>query len=106
MTGEDFTSKQVDWWAVHEFVQPLLQEVGCWPQAGTPAWQLLDPTDPAKLAAVLDAARHHVLRIDAAQASQAQASQDISRAADWSAIASAMRSGRGDSYIPMSKEIA
>ncbi|CQA07539.1 phiRv2 prophage protein [Mycobacteroides abscessus] len=103
---DDFTSKQVDWWAVHEFVQPRRQEVGCWPQAGTPAWQLLDPTDPAKLAAVLDAARHHALRMDTEQASRAQASQDISRAADWSAIASAIRNGRGDAYIPMNKEIA
>jgi hypothetical protein len=77
----------VDWWAVHTYVLPILTEVGDWPMAGTAAWQHLPDGHPAKLAALFDAARHHVLRVDTAQAALAEAARDISAAADWRAVA-------------------
>ena len=81
------SSRQVSWWSVHEYVQPLLNQVGHWPIVGTPAWCDLDADDPVKLAALYDAAQHHALRIDTAQAAQAEASRDVAASADWSVIA-------------------
>jgi Protein of unknown function (DUF2742) len=81
------SSRQVSWWSVHEHVAPILDTVQSWPMAGTIAWQLLSDTDPAKWAALLDAAQHHVLRVDTAQAALAEASRAISAAEDWSAVA-------------------
>jgi hypothetical protein len=72
---------------VHEFVTTKLERVESWPMAGTPAWCALDDRDPAKWAALLDAAQHHALRIETAQETQAQTSRDVSAAADWPAIA-------------------
>lgn len=93
-------SRTVDWWSVHTHVQPLLQEVECWPMVGTLPWQYLPTDDPAKLAAIFDAARHWALRVDTAQATVAEASRAISTSADWSKI-SQSRSGV---YIP--REVA
>ncbi|GAB4597522.1 hypothetical protein MOKP4_38400 [Mycobacterium avium subsp. hominissuis] len=67
--------------------------------AGTPAWQNLPEGDPAKLAAIYDAAQHHTLRVDAAQAALAEAAQDISAAVDWPRFASSSRQ-RSGIYIP------
>ena len=93
------TARTVDWWRVHEFVLPLLEEVRCWPMAGTITWQRLDAADPAKRAALYDFARHHALRVDTGQVALAQTSRDISAAADWSAISRNMLQ-RSSVYIP------
>lgn len=85
MTGLE--SRTVDWWLVHQFVVPLLDQVGSWPLAGSLPWQHLDDDDPIKQAALYDAAQHHALRIDTAQAAMAEASREISTAADWSGVA-------------------
>ncbi len=79
-------SQQVSWWDVHEFVAPTLAAAGSWPAAGTPEWCALDDDDPAKTAALLDAARHHALRVETCQVAECEASHTISTAADWSAI--------------------
>lgn len=79
-------SRTVDWYSVHTHVEPLLQEVECWPMVGTLPWQHLPTDDPAKLAAIFDAARHWALRVDTAQAAHAEASRDVSKSADWSRI--------------------
>ena len=60
-------SRSVEWWPVHIHVSPRLQEVGCWPMAGTITWQQLEDQDPVKLASLLDAARHHILRVETAR---------------------------------------
>jgi Protein of unknown function (DUF2742) len=80
-------NRQVSWFSVHQFVEPLLTEVGSFPMLGTPAWCELSDDDPRKLAALFDAAQHHALRVETAQEQLAQASRDISRAADWSQVA-------------------
>ena len=81
------SAQQVNWWLVHEYVAPLLTSVGSWPTAGTPEWCELEDTDPRKLAALFDSARHHALRQDTAQAALAEASHAIAGAADWTEIA-------------------
>uniref|UniRef100_UPI00389A1164 DUF2742 domain-containing protein n=1 Tax=Mycobacterium sp. HUMS_1102779 TaxID=3383487 RepID=UPI00389A1164 len=89
----------MDWWPVHLFVVPMLDEAGSWPLAGSPAWQRLDDSDSRKLAAVLDGGRRDALRIDTAQAALAEASQAISAGADWSSVAREIRQ-RNTVYIP------
>jgi hypothetical protein len=93
-------SRMVSWFTVFEFVAPLLARLDSWPAAGTPEWCELDDEDPKKLAGVLEAGIHWSLRVDAEQTARAEASQDISAAADWSAVARTTRTGRGDAYIP------
>jgi hypothetical protein len=94
-------SRQVDWYSVCRFVEPLLAQVDYWPMAGTVSWQQLDATDPAKWAALLDAARHHALRVDTAQNAMAEASRTISGAVDWPEVARQIRR-RADVYISRS----
>ena len=96
------SSRQVSWWDVHEYVQPSLDSAGPWPTAGTPAWCALDDDDPAKLAALLDAAQHHVLRVETAQAALAEASRAVAAGADWPALAAEIVRGRA-AYIPREK---
>jgi Protein of unknown function (DUF2742) len=84
------SSQQVSWWSVHEHVGPFLDAAGSWPMVGTPAWCELADDDPAKLAALFDAAQHWALRVETCQQTQADASRDISAAADWSVIAGEM----------------
>lgn len=98
-TDKRVPSRTVDWWAVHCWAQPRLDAVGSWPMAGTLAWQLLCDTDPAKWAALLDAAQHHILRVDTAQAALAEVSHDISTAANWQAVSREMLQ-RHSVYIP------
>jgi hypothetical protein len=97
-------SQAVAWWSVHEFVAPLLEQVEHWPMAGTPTWCELPADHPAKIAAVYDAAQHHILRVETGQTALAQASQAVSAATDWTAEgrarlqrSSAVASG---AYIP------
>jgi Protein of unknown function (DUF2742) len=93
------SSRQVSWWSVHEYVTPRLAAAESWPMAGTPAWCQLDDDDPVKLAALCDAAQHHALRVETAQAALADASKAVSDAEDWSAVATkAMH--RHSVYIP------
>ena len=81
------TAQSVNWWTVHRFVQTVLDQVDGWPMAGTPAWCSLTHDDPTKWAALLDSAQHWALRIEMNQEARAEASKDISAAADWKAIA-------------------
>jgi hypothetical protein len=97
------SGQQVSWWSVHEYVAPLLERAGPWPTLGTPAWCDLDDTDPRKVAALFDAAQHWALRVETCQQQLAEASRDVSAAADWSAIATEIFYRRG-TYIP--REVA
>ena len=90
MTG-DHGSRQVSWWSVHEYVEPLLTQVAAWPMIGTPAWCDLADDDPRKWAAIFDAAQHWALRVETRQAAMAEASHGISAAADGPSIAQRIR---------------
>ncbi|WBU43775.1 DUF2742 domain-containing protein [Mycobacterium tuberculosis] len=91
-------SRAVSWWSVHEYVAPTLAAAVEWPMAGTPAWCDLDDTDPVKWAAICDAARHWALRVETCQAASAEASRDVSAAADWPAVSREIQRRR-DAYI-------
>jgi hypothetical protein len=93
------TARTVSWWPVHQLVVPVLDRVGSWPMAGSVRWVGLDNCDPAKWAAVLDAARHHALRVETAQMSLADASHAIAGAEDWAQIARETLQ-RSAAYIP------
>lgn len=84
-------SRTVDWWSVHQYAEPLLKEVGSWPVVGSLPWQHLPTDDPAKLAAVLDAARHWALRLDWCQEAMAEASKAVAASTDWPAVAREIR---------------
>lgn len=90
MTG----SRQVACLPVYELLSPLLGRPGLVP--GTPEWCDLDDTEPAKWQAVLWAALWWSVEQDARQTSLAEASREISSAADWPAIGRP----RGVAYIP------
>lgn len=66
---------------------------------GTPAWCSLPDDHPAKIAAIYDAAQHWALRVETCQRAECEASQAISAAANWAAIANEIRRRRG-AYIP------
>jgi hypothetical protein len=92
-------SAQVSWWDVHCWVRPYLEDAGPLPMAGTPEWRDLDDSDPRKVAALFDAAQHWALRMETCQQQLAEASRDVSGAADWSGIASETVRRR-EVYIP------
>lgn len=92
-------SQQCSWLEVHTFVTPLLTAAGSWPLIGSPGWVDLDNKDARKRAAIYDAAQHWALRLECGQAALAEASRDVSGAADWSAIATEMVQRHG-AYIP------
>jgi hypothetical protein len=81
------SSQAVQWWPVHGFAEPRLQEAGDWPLVGTPAWCLLETCDPAKWAAILDAAQHWALRLETCQERFRDAGHAVAGAVDWSALA-------------------
>lgn len=56
------------------------------PWAGTPEWCAMSDGDPRKLLSLAIDGVHHVLRKEVAQEAHAQASRDVSGAADWSQI--------------------
>jgi hypothetical protein len=97
-------SQQVSWWDVHTFVQKFLDTAGDCPWPGSPAWCLLPDDDHRKWAGLLNFAQHHALRVEAAQAAQADAASAVAQAADWSAPARRMRQGRGRAYVPRRHE--
>jgi hypothetical protein len=84
-------SQQVSWWALHEWVQPFLDTAGDPPWPGSPAWCLLPDDSREKWAGLLDFAQHHALRVEAAQAAQADAASEISASADWAAVSRELR---------------
>jgi hypothetical protein len=59
--------------------------------AGTPAWCALADDDPAKIAALLDAARHWALHLEINQQAHADVSRAVAAGADWPTIAVQIR---------------
>ena len=89
-------SRTVVWWPVHQYVEPLLLEVGSWPLVGSLPWLRLADDDPVKVAAIFDAASHWALRLENNQTALAEASKAIAASEDWSKVGR----GRGKVYIP------
>lgn len=81
------SSRTVNWVSVHLFVTRLLAPINGWPTLGTLDWQRLDDDDPVKLAAVIDGGQHWALHLENNQTAMAEASKDVSAAADWRKVA-------------------
>lgn len=96
-------SRWVDWYSVHLYALPILDEAGSWPLAGSLAWQQLDDSHLAKLAAVLDGGRRDALRNDTIGAALADASHAITNSVDWTVVSQAIRR-RSGVYVP--REVA
>ncbi|WP_041180171.1 DUF2742 domain-containing protein [Mycobacterium canetti] len=96
MTGTP-PSQQRAWWPVHQFLEAVVQQAnyGAIPVAGTPSWCALSDGDPRKLLALAIDGEHHVLRIETAQTALAEASCEISKAADWPELSRAIRRRSG-----------
>jgi hypothetical protein len=88
------SNMQVRWWDLHEWAQPFLDAAGDWPMVGSPPWFDLADDDPAKWAALVDAAQHFALRVETAQQARADASRAVAGAADWSAVSREIRQRR------------
>jgi hypothetical protein len=73
------------------------------PLPGTPQWCGLPGDDPRKVCALLLGGCRDALRHETEQQARAEASRDISAAADWSAIARRIRAPRGAAHIPREK---
>lgn len=82
-------SEQVSFWEAHTFLEAVLAQanVGPLPRAGSPAWCDLAEGDPRKLLSLALDGVHHILRVEVAQTARAEASRDVSGAADWPKIA-------------------
>lgn len=93
-------AKSVDWWTVQRYVTPVLERIGPCPLLGSPEWDQLPDDDVRKIGAIFDAAPHFALWVQLQQEALAQTSEDISRAADWRALARDVALGRGQAYIP------
>lgn len=92
-------SRQVNWWAVHLFVQPVLDRVGEYPIVGTPEWCQLPDDDRRKIAAVFDAAQHFALRADTEQEARADASAAIAASTDWAKVAAEVHQLRNSNRV-------
>lgn len=76
-------SREVSWWATHEYVARMKRHEADLTVAGTPAWAALDDYDLGKLLSLAAAGEHHVLRVETAQQARADAGAAISAAAPW-----------------------
>jgi hypothetical protein len=92
-------SRQVSWYETNQFIEAAVAQanVGPLPWAGTPEWCAMADGDPRKLLALAVAGEHHVLRVEVAQTSQAEASRAVSAAADWPKVAREF-TGRDEFY--------
>ena len=93
-------SRQVSWWSVHIFADQLAAAHGVdivadgLPHPGTPRWCGLPDGDARKLIALLLSASREALRHETEQQARAEASHDVSAAADWSRISQYIRDER------------
>ncbi|OBG14842.1 hypothetical protein A5768_08255 [Mycolicibacterium fortuitum] len=76
------------------------------PLPGTPQWCQMDDTDARKLMALVLGGVREALTNDTHQTAMAEASQAISAAADWTALAQRIRNRSGSAYIPRRKKSA
>lgn len=93
-------SQQVSWWSTYTFITATLAQanLGPLPAAGTPAWCELADGDSRKMLALAISGTHHALRVEIAQEQRAEASKNISAAADWPSVARSIRR-RDTAYI-------
>lgn len=79
------TARSVNWSPVNEYVQRCINRVGSYPMVGSSEWCALSDNDPAKIAAIFDAAQHWALHLELAQRARCDASKAIAASEDWGA---------------------
>jgi len=88
---QDISNREVDWYSVAKFAEPLLARFTSLPLPGTPQWCSLLDTDPAKLTACINVARFWAFDAACRQEAMADAAEAIWEAADWTAIRQALQ---------------
>lgn len=103
--GTPLASRQVSWFEVYSFAERFaanhdldLQGLDLLP--GTPQWCGMDDDDARKLMALVLGGVREALNHEVAQEHRADASHEISAAADWTALSKRIAQGRGPAYIP------
>lgn len=103
-------SKQVNWHETYLYAERLAASHGVALNhqliAGTPSWCGMADHDARKLMALILGGVREAIQNDARQEALADASREVSTAADWPAVAQRVRNGRGAAYIARRKEIA
>ena len=100
------SSRQVAWFETYTFASRIAAQRGYsltaaqLPAPGTPTWCGMPDSDARKLLSLLLRGVQAALADDATQAASADASREISTAADWRALAQRTHRGRGPAYIP------
>lgn len=97
-------SRQVAWFEVYRYAERLATSHGVGlnhlPLPGTPSWCQMPDGDARKLLALVLGGVREALANEIHQHAMAEASQAISAAADWTALAQRIAQGRGNAYIP------
>ncbi|MFN6549502.1 DUF2742 domain-containing protein [Mycolicibacterium septicum] len=97
-------SRQVSWFEVYRYAERLAAShdvsLNHLPLPGTPTWCGMDDNDARKLLALVLGGVREALANDTHQTAMAEASQVISDAADWTALAQRIRNRAGSAYIP------
>lgn len=88
-------SRQVDWFAVNAFAEPLLAR-GDWPILGTPAWTRLPDGDPDKWRALIDGGRLWALHLACRQEAGKQAAVDIATSTVYRHVVDTAKQWRRD----------
>lgn len=103
-------SRQVNWYETFEYTERLAahHDIGLDYRliAGTPQWCGMADDDARKLLALVLGGVREALGKDTRQEAMADASTEISCAADWSALAREIVQGRGAAYITRRKDVA
>ncbi len=107
-------SRQVAWFPVYQYAERLAANhdvaLNHLPLPGTPAWCGMDDTDARKLLALVLGGVREALANEIHQDAMAEASQAISAAADWTAIARAQlrhaHAVASGAHIPRRKGVA
>ncbi|MEN4399655.1 DUF2742 domain-containing protein [Mycolicibacterium conceptionense] len=103
-------SRQVSWFETFKFAERLAtsHDVGLnhLPLPGSPSWCGMADDDARKLLSMVLGGVREALTNDTHQTAMAEASQAISAAADWTALAQRIRNRSGSAYIPRRKKSA
>ncbi|MCV7007915.1 DUF2742 domain-containing protein [Mycobacterium gordonae] len=98
-------SQQVSWYETFTYATQIAQQHHIsidshLPIPGTPQWCGMPDDDARKMLALILGGVREALNHDTRQEQTADASRQISCAADWSATARRVHRGRGTAYIP------
>ena len=101
-------SRAVAWFEVYSFAERFAAShdvaLNHLPIPGTPAWCGMPDDDARKLMALVLGGVREALNHEVAQERRADASREISAAADWTALSQRIRNRASGTYIPRRRE--